>query len=303
MRRVLFIGGGRRVELARMFKERNYAVYSYELDYKVPIGSEAEIIIGKDFNDFSVYNDILSVASFYDVDLIIPLMDAAVQACSYIKTYSNRTVLAPSYMTAHTCLDKDAFSRFINKEFPEFYPDLGPDIYPKIKKPTRGFGSKDISIIKNRQEDIRIDGYVYQTYIQGKEYSIDSYFDPKSRWVDSVCRERIRVGSGEVITSKTQKNRYLIDLTAEIGEKLGLVGPSNTQWIVEHVSEQPFITEVNSRFGGGSTFSMAVGMDVISLIERDYFGKNFPYLPLQWKENQLLERSYRDHYFDCSLDK
>jgi len=77
---------------------------------------------------------------------------------------------------------------------------------------------------------------------------------------------------------------------------LGIVGPSNTQWIID-TKGSLWLLEVNARFGGGYTLSMEAGLDAISLIERDYFGKDYVY-PREIKNNLLLERSYRDHFYE-----
>lgn len=296
---ILFLGGGRRVLLAKRFVERGHRIFSYELVENVPISSVATVIKGLPWKDESIVWDIMSEMETYKIDLVIPLMDGGVKVCSLLP---KKKTVCSSRETAELCFDKRALEVFIMNHFPDVYPSFSMDP-PLIAKPRFGFGSQNL-VIMNTKYDLSNflikhdhEDYVIQRKIIGKEYSVDSYFDKNGTWVDSVPRERIRIGSGEVITSKTTKDNRLITWTKVIGERLGVVGPSNTQFIIEEITDKVYFIEVNARFGGGFTLSMQAGLDAISLIERDYFGREFDYTSGVWEEGLLMERSYEDHYF------
>ena len=292
----LFLGGGRRVELAKKFIEKGWRIYSYEKNTKVPIESISTVLLGKEWSDPYIGIDIQNKIDQYKIDLSFPLQDEAVVVLAGLKNVIPSVV--SSYKTALTCFDKLEFENFMLDNFKEYYPEHIPFDFPFIIKPRFGFGSKRIIYVWNSY-DIPGDYHdaVIQRMILGKEYSVDSYFDRQGKWVDSIPRERLRVGSGEVITSKTIYNSDLIDLTREVGERLGIIGPSNTQIIIEAGSNKPYIIEVNARFGGGYTLSIEAGLDAIRLIEKDYFNLSFEYHRGMWERNFLLERSYRDHYY------
>lgn len=302
----LFVGGGRRVELAWKFLNAGYNLYSYELDDKVPIASVAKLVEGLRWDDKNITVDLMNVITEKDIRLVIPLMDAGVPICSRLPELMGVTVLTPSPLTADTCYDKAQFERFMTKNFPILYPTTTAKDFPWIAKPRFGFGSRLIITIENTDDwdnftnvhDTR--DFVFQKKIEGEEYSVDAYFDKDSNFVDAVPRRRLRIGSGEVITSITEKNTDLEQSTKMIGEKLGLVGPVNVQFIKLLNSSKVINFEVNCRFGGGWTLSMEAGLDAISLIDRDYFGTEFDYEPGQWKNGLLLERSYRDHYYETN---
>jgi hypothetical protein len=79
--KVLFVAGGKRVELARLFKERGHIVDAYELSGYVPIALEARrVISGYKCDDANFYNDIREL--YHEYDLILPLHDTAVEALS-----------------------------------------------------------------------------------------------------------------------------------------------------------------------------------------------------------------------------
>jgi hypothetical protein len=68
------------------------------------------------------------------------------------------------------------------------------------------------------------------------------------------------------------------------------LGPINAQFIC--INYVPYLIELNTRFGGGMTFTMEAGLDMIKWME--YGGKfdpNFIAKPLE------LVRTVRDHYF------
>lgn len=300
----LFVGGGRRVELAWKFVDAGYTVYSYELDHKVPIASVARIVEGLRWDDKNIVVDLMDVIVDNDIRLVLPLMDAGIPVCARLPEIMGVTVLTPSRATADICYDKAQYARFMTANFPLMYPSTDGVDFPWIVKPRFGFGSKHIITIEDTHdwdrftEIYRTKDFVFQKKIDGDEYSVDAYFDKNGKFVDAVPRRRLRVGSGEVITSLTEKNFDLEQATKMIGEKLGVVGPVNVQFIKKRDSSIVYNFEVNCRFGGGWTLSMEAGLNAIALIDRDYFGLEFKYEPGKWKNGLLLERSYRDHYYE-----
>jgi len=300
---VLFVGGGRRVELANRFIARGYNIFAYELHKAVPISSVAKVIEGYSWGDKEIYDHIRTSIYKYNIGLVIPLQDEAVRICSQLK-YTSTVMLTSDYDVADICFDKFKFEDFMMNHAPKIYPkDTG--VYPKIAKPRFGFGSRSLKVFTTPADIVLAEeqigerlyfDYVIQRKIHGVEYSVDSYSNRAGNCVDSVPRIRVRVGSGEVITSRTIINNSLKRGTIGILNLLGIRGPSNVQWIID-TNGEPWILEVNARFGGGYTLSMEAGLDAISLIERDYFGKKYTY-PQKIKSNLLLERSYHDHFFE-----
>jgi carbamoyl-phosphate synthase large subunit len=308
---VLFVGGGRRVELAQKFIARGYTVFAYEKFDNVPISDIATIIKGLSWTDQALFPHLYETIIKNDIKLVIPLQDAAVEKCALFNDYyalepwqPKPVILVSSYETGNLCHDKQAFATFCEERFGAVYP-ANNGTFPYYIKPRFGFGSQNCHVLYNESDRDRVaeiygpafdHKFVSQRYIQGHEYSVDSYFDKDGKWVESVPRIRLRVGSGEVITSKIAYHVGLRYWTKLVGEALGIRGPNNTQWIIDK-SEHPWLIEVNARFGGGYTFSMEAGLDAISLIERDYFDKDYHYTGII-RDGLLLERSYKDHYYE-----
>jgi len=139
--------------------------------------------------------------------------------------------------------------------------------------------------------------YIHQKEIHGIEYSVDCYSDKYGVFVDGVSRIRMEMCCGEVIKSKTILNTNLIKICEEISNKLNIIGPSNFQFIVDK-NDKPYLIEINSRFGGGSTFSYKVGFDFINLIKFDYFNEIKTYTKNSWKKNVILSRYYGDYIYE-----
>lgn len=303
---VLFIGGGRRYELAKMWIDRGYNPIFYELDKRVPIAKICKVIEGKKFSDPHIITDIHNRGIVpYQPILVIPLHDLAlpiIQEMDGERGFDDLCVISSSSGVS-IATDKLALEKFMLENFVDFYPKLDKVVGEEfIAKPRHGFGSKDIytGVWASYHVELNLGSEpinVLQKYIKGTEYSVDCYFTNRSEFVDCVPRERIRVGSGEVVTSKTIDSWLMGHLCKDIGEKVGFKGPINFQFIREEDTEKFYLIEVNARFGGGMTFSMKAGLDIISLIERDWLGKEYDYSPNKWERGLLLERSYRDHVF------
>jgi carbamoyl-phosphate synthase large subunit len=297
----MLVGAGRRVSLAERFIDNGFNIISYETSKDVPLSKICKIIIGLSWKDPNIQQDILETAIKNNVKLIVPLQDEAVCILSQIeqKNKSNTDVvfLNSNYETSHTCFNKKLFADFITTYFPELYPF--PDSFPLICKPVFGFSSNNITTINNVNERISIDSnkFILQKQIFGKEYSVDCYFDKTNKFIDAVTRERIRVAGGEVLTSKTSHKDILYDYSKLIGEKFKIKGPACFQYIIDN-NDQPFIIEVNARFGGGTVLSMESGLDIISLIKKDYFNYDFNYQPKSWTNNLLMERYYKETFFN-----
>lgn len=303
---ILFLGGGRRVELAKRFFDRGYKLFSYELNKKQPIGRYARIKEGLTWDNPDVEKDIISFCNLMQIDLIIPLQDAVIPIAAFISpTSCSANVLAPSRDTATICYDKLLFANFMQMYHPNYYPSIVDSHHEVIIKPRYGNSSKGIEIFDDVESitypTLTSSNNVGQKFIKGKEYSVDAYFSFRSGYVDSVPRERIRVAGGEVITSKTVENARLQELTSMIGTSLGIYGPANFQYIIEKDTFRIYLLEINCRFGGGSTLSMEAGLNIVDLIENDFFDGKNEYTPDKWKRNLLMERSYRDHYYESSI--
>jgi carbamoyl-phosphate synthase large subunit len=308
---ILFLGGGRRVTLAELFIDRGHKIFAYERSYNVPIASVAEVIMGLKWKDILLVSDLNTIVKDYKIDLIIPLQDEAVQLLAYNKEQLNCKCLVSTKLASMYSFNKFKFSEFIKKEFPELYIEthllpiekpfdelqnfLNTVDYPIIVKPVFGFNSRDITTVENIIQFNHVikkaiesgDIYIYQSLIKGKEYSVDGYVTMSGDFIDAIPRERIRVDGGEVVTSKTKDFPQLVLYSKNIATALGIRGPFNIQFIVNDTNIK--VVEVNARFGGGCTLSIASGVDMPYFIECECSNEPFYYISGSWIKNMLME--------------
>jgi len=299
--KALFIAAGRRVTMCENFNFSGFNVDSYELDLNCPINLVAnKVLPGKKWKDKNLVTDLTKYISSGEYSVVIPFQDSATQILSSLKHIDKSDILcvSPKKIT-DVCLDKALFEKFFlnNEKICKYYPkDVGEEV---VLKPKCGYGSKNIKFIPKCPEEID-KNYIAQRRIYGTEYSVDCYFDKNSNLIDYVPRVREQVTNGEVTRSTTvSKLNFAGSLAVkEIASELHFVGPICMQFIVDE-KNNPWIIEINARFGGGSTLSLAAGFNIIGLIKQEYFyKKNIIHYNSSWKSDYKLARCYRDYYYE-----
>lgn len=316
--KVLFVGGGKRVELAQQFIKRGHTVDAYELDQHVPIATEAgRVIQGYSWNDPRFFSHLFTISQ--DYDLILPLHDGAVEALSGIEdmemfTQDGWRSLQKFCVSSKFASDMSCDKSKLEEELRSlsWYPS--PKLFqPAIIKPSKGFSSKGIKI-SNRWLGFTPKDHVAQRFIPGgKEYTIDCYFSRIGRLIDWVPRRRLEVSSGEVTKSITVAKRSGFErILWYLEQNYDFRGPVTVQVIEEEHKKTPhsdilerfFLMEINARLGGGATLSLAAGFDMIKLLEFEYSqNKVVSEYTSNWREGVYLARSYRDAVFDMNSEE
>lgn len=290
---ILFIGAGKRNTMAHLFKNEGCRVFSYEIDSLSPISQECEIILGKKWSDPSIIFDLENTCKKYNIDLVIPFQDAAIEICAQL---SNVLTINQNILTAQLCHDKRLFANFILGFKPEIYPNPSILVEENIYKPIFGFGSKNI--FKRCLPPDNLNEYLSQKLIIGTEYSVDCFSSRNGRFIDCVPRERIEVCGGEVIKSKTVEQPILSQYCELICNKLQMTGPSCFQFIIEQNTGKPYILEINYRFGGGCTLSIESGLHMVKWIKSELNNVPIQHTRGNWKRNLYMSRYFKDCYFE-----
>lgn len=299
--KVLFVAAGRRVSLAQRFIQHGFDVYSYEVEVECPIASVAQIIEGKRWSDPNIRQHIVDVIDDIKPDLVLPLADHATPILSSI-TYKG--IVTGSGRTNSICLDKKKFESVLLHK--DFYPTVVPG-EPVILKPIQGANSKGIKKVSYEEylADPMNQTHIAQKCVDGFEISVDAYFNKFSKMIDGVPRKRVEVQGGEVSRSITMsRDSYnVLELTRQVGEQIGVVGPTCTQFIVDK-NGKPYIMEVNARFGGGVILSLEAGFDQIQLLKEEWVEKK-PCLPQEheWKVGQAMTRYFQEYFYESTLEQ
>lgn len=149
--------------------------------------------------------------------------------------------------------------------------------YPVIVKPRFGFGSNAISIARNKTDvEFFLNYYaneemIVQEFIDGPEFSFDVLNDFDSNVLTVCVKRKIKMRSGETDQGYAIKNEKFADVGKELGAKLGHVGPLDVDFFVKN--SQPYILELNPRFGGGYPITYYAGLDFPKILIELYQGK------------------------------
>lgn len=99
-----------------------------------------------------------------------------------------------------------------------------------------------------------------QRAMDAPEYSVDTLLDWDGTPLQALARRRVRVRGGEACTSRVESVPALTELALALSRTIGLIGHVMMQafWTPEQGAH---VIEVNARFGGASSLSIAAGLD------------------------------------------
>jgi len=100
---------------------------------------------------------------------------------------------------------------------------------------------------------------IFQPFIAGEEYSVDSYITQQGRHIGSIVRLRELVVNGESKITCYKDDSEITRIVEELLITLGLSGHILTQVIRN--DQGLHIIECNARFGGASTLSYTMGLE------------------------------------------
>ncbi len=235
---------------------------------------------------------LLDICRQNEIGLVIPVTDIDLrslsrQAGSFAEL--NCTVMIGSPSAVLTCRDKTRSAAFLEGiglglirtlSLPEF---LAKPFYPCFIKPIRGSASVGTALIRNEsalKSHLALHGelMLVQDYVPGAEYTLDIYRGRDGKVHSVVPRQRLAVRSGEVEKGLTVRDDELMHTGVLLGEKLdGIWGVINAQ-CRRPAGGKAHVFEINPRFGGGATLSIAAGANLPRYVIEETLG-----LPLSAK--------------------
>lgn len=272
--------------MARMFKDaakhlgHNARIFSYEINTRVPIACEAEIIAGRLWHDPEIYADLHELIKREDIKVIVPFVDGAVGvAAEYSARYSGDDVFVP------TSTREAAEIMFDKVKSAEIFETLGlpiPHTYRPgepclrlIAKPRHGSASKGIISISSIEALASIsDDYLVQERIDNREeYTVDCYVSVRTgEPLICVPRKRIEVIGGEVSQTMTFHSEEVERLASRTLDALNLRGAVTIQMLRDLDDGRLMLMEINPRLGGGAVCSVHAGADLPMLILSEALG-------------------------------
>ena len=307
--KIMMLGGARRVSMAELFKRsgvrigREVEIISYELLEQVPIALVGKVIVGLRWSDPNVVADIVKVAKEYEVDIILPFVDGAIEIALKVRQHLPGVfVPVGDFEINRTMFDKVEAAKAFEKAgipIPKTYTAINAKM-PAIAKPRKGSASRGIKIFHTLDELMQLENlsdYLVQEYIENRdEYTVDCYVSQKGEILTVVPRVRLEVMGGEVTRTITCRNATLDKLSRQVIETFGLKGPVTLQFLHDLDRNRYLLMEVNPRLGGGVVCSIYAGAPITDYIIDESRGITLNPCD-DWAYNTLMARYQKEAIF------
>jgi len=139
--------------------------------------------------------------------------------------------------------------------------------FPLFTKPRFGKGSKGIHILINEEEykefytnhlnDSLNESYIIQEFIEGVEFGFDVINDFNKKFVGIHVRRKLEMKNGETNIAITQSEEKWLPFGRKLSELILHQGTIDVDAII--VNNEPYVIDINYRFGGGYIFSHSAG--------------------------------------------
>lgn len=304
---LLLLGGGKRVSLLKKFDEAakqlglKLKAFAYELDEQQPISEFAQILVGKKWLDEGIKEDIRNLSQSNKIDLIISNVDQATLVQSRLRESLNAASFCSISESANICLSKKSFQSFCDENSLGIIPLAIEGQFPAFAKPNYGSASEGAIMVASKLEVDSLPSasdYIIQKYVSGIEYSVDAYVSRSGKICGISPRRRLRTLGGESVETETLQDAEIYQRTAQVIDKLQLIGPLTIQFIREDVTHKLYLLEVNPRFGGGVIASIEAGFNFPLMMIEECIGQE-PTVILKGKRLKMV-RYFKEVFYEIS---
>jgi len=309
MMSILFSSAGRRVALLKCFRNAaielgaDAKIVAVDMDpswspacqvadhaYKVPRCTSPDFL-----------NDVLDICKRHEVNLIIPTIDTELigYAENRDRFLANGTeILVSSVDVIRATRDKEKTACVLNDHgipVPRTWnmKDAHNLEFPLLIKPRDGSCSNGIAIVNSKDElarkNVDHDLYIAQEICQGREFTVNCFYDRLKGCVACVPHFRKFVRDGEVCFAETVR----IPEFKVVANKLYKIFPGIYGCICfqgfQDDSGQVSVFEINARFGGGYPICDRAGGTFAKWILQDLCGESPDYHD-NWREGIRMLR-------------
>jgi len=270
MTAVLFTCAGQRVDIVGAFRRAGALTVAADVNPLAPALYHADVqALVPRIDDDEYVPALRELVERHGVELIVPLTDLDQVTLAGAREQLGALVLLPDAEIVERLGDKYLAHLLFEERGiaspPTWLPTGVPDDaeFPLLVKARSGFGSRHIYRAADRAQLGFFLGYtpvdsIVQACLAGEEFSIDVFCDLDGRCLNAIPRTMIESKGGESIKGMTIRDDRLIELARDVAEKLQLVGPANVQCFRE-ADGSHFLTDINTRFGGGFPLPLAAG--------------------------------------------
>jgi len=138
-------------------------------------------------------------------------------------------------------------------------------IYPVIAKPVHGIGSQDMVLIRDAEEMHFWQQHIqpqtlYQQFVNGPEYTVDTISDLNGNFLAAVPRERIVVKAGQTVKGRVVGKPEFIEYSRKVVESFKIKGVGCLQF--KQQNGEKYFIEMNPRYGTGISLSVGAGINM-----------------------------------------
>ena len=310
--RLLLTSAGRRVELMRCFQEEASSLgialttLACDLDPRLsPACRLADTMIAVPPAASPTYVDeLLSLAAAHRVTMIVPTIDPELLPLSLAR--DRFAAIGIDLVISGPELVGIARDKLATAEFLDAYGIPSPrtarleDVraapgnwqWPVMVKPRHGSASRGISIAACPAELPRDpeEPLIVQELLQGREFTVNMFFDRSGQLRAAVPHERLRVRAGEVEKGITRHAAALEAVAAQLADALPRPRGALCFQAFMTASGDVRVFEINARFGGGYPLTHQAGATFAKWLLQEQVGLPCTADNDGWRENVTMLR-------------
>ena len=316
MMKILFTSVGRRVELIQAFRKAADELQIELVIIGADITADAPALYFCDetriicrIKDSNYIPQLLAICESEKVDCLIPTIDTDLLLLAENKKRFEEIgikVLISAVDKVKLCRDKNFTADYfislgLKSPLPmnsvEKYEEAlnnGTVSFPAFIKPKDGSSSINAYKVENI-DDLnlyaeKIEDYIIQPFISGKEYTIDIFCDYEGDPVYITPRERLAVRSGEVLKTRITQDDTMIAEMLKLIADYKPCGQITVQLIQDEKTGDNYYIEINPRFGGGAPLSIKAGADSAKAVLKMLNGEKLTYQDKAARDGAVYSR-------------
>lgn len=266
-------------------------------------------IVPKLIEEDRYISSLIEILNREKIDIYIPTLSKEIKIVAKyeqkIKRETKSKFLISPYESIEKLENKDKCYLELEKldiKVPKLYERKEELKFPIFMKPKYGSGSKNSMKLYNLEEyefykKKYVDTFFMET-LEGKEYTVDTFFDKKGKLISYNQRERIKANGGAVTITKNSYDFDFGDIILKISQNYLIRGSANFQFIIQE--NTPYLIDINLRFAsGGLPLSIKSGMNIVNLLIKDLYNIQFEEKDYKVdKKERTMYRYYEEFFYE-----
>jgi carbamoyl-phosphate synthase large subunit len=298
-------GGAAGVAVVRALDERGDRVIAVDAD---PLAAGLRLaqersVIGPLTEPDRFVDELAAVVARHEVELVVCTVSEEMLVLAGREPEVGAAMWLPSRRTVVACVDNWRFWKIAEHAgipaAPSALGDAAVDSIsdslagPWIVKPRFRRGSLDLYPVDDPTEMAwacrRVVQPIVQTRVRGREFTLDLLVDRGGRIAAAVPRWRLETRGGISTKGETFCDHRVTDIAERIVAAYSLTGAANLRGFVTD-DDEVVVIEVNPRFSGGLSLSLAAGADLVGEFVRGTLGLSLRHERLAFRPGVTMVR-------------